>query len=754
MTIYYQNQYATGPLVADMDAVFSQLDASIITSVGMSLGWLQVQTSAGYYINLNGSGLSITGGPGTWAFAGTLTQMNLFYDGASSSALELSNLSMPLADVFASGTALFSGNDFITGGFGANALYGYGGNDVLNGFSNGPGGPVHDTLFGGDGDDTFNLTLMGDTAEYDSVIFGGAGRDKIDINWGNLGNSAAILDGNHLDTQPVSVEALRFFAMDFVNGSVVFYKATLSATPGQGYLALPGLVEIDGLKQINAAAAGVMDLSAVAMIGEGSVFRYQGTVGADTFRGPQSFAQATDIAYYGHGGNDTLVASAAAAEVLVGGEGDDTYTAGETDSITELAGQGNDTLQRNLTTDLRDFVSIEHLTLLGSAALDGTGTAGSNILTGNAGANYLVGGGGLDTLQGAGGNDTYLLGAGVTVIEGAGAGTDTALSFATASLAANVERLILLGSAAANGTGNALANRITGNDAANRLDGGALADTLIGDDGDDSYVYGAGDVIVELMGGGTDTVEAAASVTLAAEVERLVLTGTAAINGTGNAGANRITGNGGANTLEGLGGADTLIGGLGNDIYVADAADLITEAASGGTGDRVRVAASYVLATAADIEVLETTVASGTAAISLTGNAVAQSLIGNAGANVLNGLGGNDTMTGGAGADAFVFTTAPGVANLDRITDFSHVADTIRLENAVFTALAAGPLAAAAFWANTTGLAHDVSDRIIYNTATGVLTYDSNGSAAGGMIVQFARLTLPATVDHTDFLVI
>lgn len=65
MTSYYQNQYATGPLVADMDAVFSQLDASIITSFGMSLGWLQVQTSAGYYINLTGTGLSITGGPGT-----------------------------------------------------------------------------------------------------------------------------------------------------------------------------------------------------------------------------------------------------------------------------------------------------------------------------------------------------------------------------------------------------------------------------------------------------------------------------------------------------------------------------------------------------------------------------------------------------------------------------------------------------------------------------------------------------------------
>lgn len=107
--------------------------------------------------------------------------MNLFYDGAGSSAVELSGVNMALADIFASGTALFSGNDVITGGFGSQALYGYGGNDFLNGFSN---GPVHDTLYGGEGNDTFNLTLMGDTTEYDAVIFGGSGRDTIDINWG------------------------------------------------------------------------------------------------------------------------------------------------------------------------------------------------------------------------------------------------------------------------------------------------------------------------------------------------------------------------------------------------------------------------------------------------------------------------------------------------------------------------------------------------------------------------------------------
>ena len=122
------------------------------------------------------------------------------------------------------------------------------------------------------------------------------------------------------------------------------------------------------------------------------------------------------------------------------------------------------------------------------------------------------------------------------------------------TLSAHVERLQLsAGTQSLNGTGNDLANQLIGNGGANVLDGGTGADTLMGYNGDDTYVVDqAGDVVTEVSaGGGTDTVRSAITYTLGANLERLVLTGNASVNGSGNALANQITGNDGANTLDG-----------------------------------------------------------------------------------------------------------------------------------------------------------------------------------------------------------
>ncbi|MFN7850551.1 MAG: bluetail domain-containing putative surface protein, partial [Dolichospermum sp.] len=145
-----------------------------------------------------------------------------------------------------------------------------------------------------------------------------------------------------------------------------------------------------------------------------------------------------------------------------------------------------------------------------------------------------------------------------------------------------------------------------------------------------------------------DTITAAVTTTLAANVENLTLTGTAAINGTGNAGNNVITGNGANNILNGGAGTDILIGGLGNDIYVVDSAtDTITEGANAGT-DTIQSSVTYTIAALANVENLTLT---GAAAINGTGNASNNVITGNGANNILNGGAGNDILTGGVGKD-------------------------------------------------------------------------------------------------------
>ncbi|MGO4839437.1 calcium-binding protein, partial [Rhizobiaceae sp. 2RAB30] len=113
-------------------------------------------------------------------------------------------------------------------------------------------------------------------------------------------------------------------------------------------------------------------------------------------------------------------------------------------------------------------------------------------------------------------------------------------------------------------------------------------------------------------------------------------------------------------------------------------------------------------------------------------------------------------LTGGAGSDNFVFNTGLNAAtNVDRIVDFNVPQDTIRLDNAVMAGLGTtlGILSAAKFWKSTSGTAHDADDRIIYETDTGKLFYDSNGKAAGGS-VHFATLAPNLALTNADFVVI
>ena len=218
------------------------------------------------------------------------------------------------------------------------------------------------------------------------------------------------------------------------------------------------------------------------------------------------------------------------------------------------------------------------LSVIPTIALAATinGTPGPDVLEGTPEDDRINGLGGNDTMMGLFGNDAFIVSeAGDEVLEAAGDGVDTIRASVSYTLPIHVENLTLTGAAAINGSGNSLPNRLTGNDAANRLNGRAGADRMFGRGGNDTYVVDAGgDVVSESANDGTDTVRSSVSHTLRSNVENLVLTGSAAISGTGNELANLLRGNAAANRLSGMdgddnlsggGGIDRLIGGAGND---------------------------------------------------------------------------------------------------------------------------------------------------------------------------------------------
>jgi Ca2+-binding RTX toxin-like protein len=146
--------------------------------------------------------------------------------------------------------------------------------------------------------------------------------------------------------------------------------------------------------------------------------------------------------------------------------------------------------------------------------------------------------------------------------------------FSTAHLrlTANVEYLVLQGSADLQGYGNSLSNGIYGNSGSNILDGGAGADVMVGGAGNDAYyVDNAADLVVENANEGTETVFSTAHLRLTENVEYLVLQGSADLQGYGNSGNNGLYGNSGNNVLNGDAGADVLFGGAGNDAFIFNA---------------------------------------------------------------------------------------------------------------------------------------------------------------------------------------
>jgi glucose/arabinose dehydrogenase len=338
----------------------------------------------------------------------------------------------------------------------------------------------------------------------------------------------------------------RIFALDDTDGDGTWTRTQINTlvTPTAGALQLP------------AAFATAPDGALLVVDYGGEVFRLDPVAagpadGADRVRA----GAGRDIAYAG-GGDDTVL----------GGEGGDTLYG--MDGNDRLFGEGE-----------ADRLS---------------GAAGRDTLWGGAGNDTLDGGAGDDLLAGGAGDDLYLAdGQGDRVSDTAGA--DTVIAADTFRLFAGIETLVLAeGAGAAGGTAAGTATRIIGNASANRLvglggddtleggvgadllDGGSGRDRLVGGAGTDTLRGGAGDDtllvdsrgdrVLELPGGGVDTVIAAGvdGYRLGSGIEVLVLDGAARL-GVGNAGNNSILGSDGADRLYGLAGDDWIEDGAGND---------------------------------------------------------------------------------------------------------------------------------------------------------------------------------------------
>ncbi|MFO0773688.1 MAG: calcium-binding protein [Nitrospiraceae bacterium] len=518
-------------------------------------------------------------------------------------------------------------NDLLYGSEQDDVLRGLDGNDQLQGSAG------NDILDGGAGQDLLLGSLGSDT-----YLFGrGSGYEMI-AEEGGFSDLDTVLLGEGITQSDVALHALAD------NGSV---QLTIQGTNDKLELGGFFMGDANRVDRIQFADGTTWDYAAMAARVQGVMLN--GTDEADYLSG-----NVTDDSLVGNGGDDVLYGWAGndlldggiGADTMQGGAGNDIYVVDQVgDVVTELSGQGTDTVQASLTYTLG--ANVENLTLIGTAAINGTGNALNNVLAGNSAANVLTGGAG---------NDTYVVGIGDTVVEAAGAGTDTVQTEASWTLESNVEKLILVGSAAVNGTGNSLANTLTGNAAANTLNGGTGADTMIGGGGDDTYIVdNVSDKVTELAGEGRDVVQSSVTYTLSANVEDLTLTGTSAINGTGNSLDNLLVGNSAANTLT---------GGSGNDTYVIGAGDTVVEVANAGI-DTVQSSITYTLGSN-----VENLVLLGTAAINGTGNSLNNRLVGNNAANVLTGGAGNDTYVVGLG-DSVVEAANAGVDTVESTVTWS-----------------------------------------------------------------------------------
>lgn len=264
------------------------------------------------------------------------------------------------------------------------------------------------------------------------------------------------------------------------------------------------------------------------------------------------------------------------------------------------------------------------------------------------------------------------------------------------------------------------ADTLIGGLGADTLIGGLGADSLIGGSGDDVYfVDNAGDKVIEKVGvdEGDDTVKSTISYNLGPNLENLTLLGDVKINAKGNSLSNLLIGNAQANKISGGSGNDTISSGAGNDTVL------------GGVGDD-----------------------------SIFGENGDDTLTGDAGNDLIVGGDGKDVLKGGAGSDIFWFDATPNATtNVDTLTDFVSGTDKLHFSLAVLPELSSTgnfTINDARFISNTTGFAEAPENRFVYNSNTGTLYYDADGSGSSALPVALELLGAHKFLSATDIIVV
>ena len=225
--------------------------------------------------------------------------------------------------------------------------------------------------------------------------------------------------------------------------------------------------------------------------------------------------------------------------------------------------------------------------------------------------------------------------------------------------------------------------------------------------------------------------------------------------------SNDLKGGNGNDTLSGGGGADLLQGGAGRDT-LNGGAGLDTADYSSHTGaisvtlDGANVVNLRVNNVVEDDLVNIENIRAGQGADLLVGDARANRLQGNDGADTLVGKGGLDTLLGGDGADLFVFDTALGAGNVDRVLDFEVGVDKLVIDDDVFTMLLSGfggSLPADRFRVGSA--AGDANDYLIWDPRSGYLFYDADANGLGAAVrVAVVTVTDTAALSAADFLIV